>query len=103
MVQIELVAWQSSTTVLACAFVSCVDIITTEPDLPLGHAIVTDEEKNARNANGAIHQTDGIVVSGHGQVAPAFEIESLVLLVHCLRDTLIEKDKCPAHRRNMNR
>lgn len=102
MVQIQLIARQLSTAILAGTFVSGIDIIATEPDLPLWHPVITHQKDNSGDAYHPVDQSDRFITHRNRQIAPAIKIKSLVLFVHCARNPLIEKGEGTPYGGNMD-
>src|SRR5918994_7936050 len=103
MIQVEFMSWPSLAAILAGALIPRIDVISTEPNLTLGYPIITNQENDARHTNDPVDHTDGFVMDGDGQVAPAFKIERLVLLIYRFGNSLIKKSEGAAHRRDMDR
>ena len=103
MIKIQLLPRQLSAAVLASAFVARIDIVPAETHVALGYAIVAHEQNDPWNTDNSIHQSDSLVMSRDRKVAPALEIECLILFVDRPRDALVEKHESAAHRCDVNR
>ena len=103
MIEIEFLARQSPAAVLAGAFIAGVDIIAAEAHLALGHAVVAHQQDHPRHANDAIDHADGLVVGGDREIAPAVEIEGLILFVDRFGDALVEQHEGAPNRSDMDR
>src|SRR5262245_20341797 len=102
MIQVQFVARQFPSTILACALVAGVDIIATEANMPLRDAIIAHEKDDARDADRAIDHADGFVVHRNRKVTPAIEVERLILLVYRPSNALIKQREGSPYRSNMN-
>lgn len=96
-------AGEPAAAILTCAFVSRVDVIAAESHLALRYPVIADEKNNPGNPNNAVDQPNGIIMSRHRQLAPAFKIKGLILLVYGSGNSLIKEDKSPSNRCHMDR
>ena len=101
-IQVQLVARKSAAAILAGTFVTNIDIVTAEPNLSVRYPIIPNEENHARDANRLIHQPDRLIMEAHGEIGPALEIISLVLLVDNARDAKVEEIESTADRSDVN-
>ena len=97
-VEVKLLSGKPAATVLAGAFISGVDVVPAEANLSFGHPIVTYQQDDPWNPDYAIDQTDGFVMDRDGEVAPTVEIKSLILLVNGSGDSLVQQNKGPTNR-----
>ena len=103
MIQVELVPRQPATTVLAGGLVTGIDIVAAEPDLPLGHAVVLDQEHDPWHTHHMVDQSHGFLVDRNRKVAPPLEVEGLVSFVDHPGDAQVEQREGSAYRRDVYR
>lgn len=103
MIQVEFMSWPSLAAILAGALIPRIDVISTEANLTLGYPIISNQENDARHTNDPVNHTDGFVMDRDREVAPAFKIEGLVLLIYRFGNSLIKKGEGAAHRSHMDR
>lgn len=103
MVEVEFVPRPSVAAILAGALIAGIDIIAAKANLTLRYPIIADEENDPRNPDDAIDHAHGFVMHGDRQIAPAFEIERLILLVYRFSNALIKEGEGAAHRSDMDR
>ncbi len=102
-IEIEFLARQPPAAVLASQLIAGIDIKAAEANLAFGHAVVAHQQYHPRHANDAIDHADGLVVGGDRKIAPAVEIEGLILFVYRFGDALVEQHEGALHRGDMDR
>lgn len=90
MIKVKLLAGEASNTVLASAFISCIDIVAAKTHLALGDPVIANQKDYTRNPNNTIYQSDGFVAGRDRKIAPAVKIKRLILLVNGAGNSLVE-------------
>ena len=103
MIEIKFLARQALPTVLTCAFVAGVNVVATKTDLSFGDAVISHQQNYPGDANHTVDQSNRLVMCGNRQIAPAREIEGLILFVNGLGNALVEQYESSAHRGYMDR
>jgi len=91
MIEIQIRPWRDAPAILAGVAITRIDVETTETHMALRHAIIRDEQDDARHSHRPIDEAYGLVADRAGKRRPALEVEGLVLLVHGASDTLVKK------------
>jgi hypothetical protein len=88
-VEIQILALENDTAILAGVFVALKDVVARELHLFLGHAIIHEEQDDARDADAKGDGGNGFLVRGaFGEIAPFGKIESAERTVLGVDDNL---------------
>jgi hypothetical protein len=90
-IEVQLSARENAAAILARVAIAGIYVEATEAHVALRHAIIGDQQDNARHPHGAVDETDGLVVDRAREGRPALEVEGLILLVHRAGNTLVEE------------
>lgn len=103
MVDVQLVLGKNDSTVLTCVFVPRENVQAIESDVCLGNSIKRRQGDDPGDLDSLVDETDGIISVLRLDLAPACEVECLVLPVHGPGCPLVQEDECPPDRRHVNR
>ena len=95
-VNTQFIAGKCLAAVLAAVFIPAENVDAGETHLPVWHFIVGEQQNDAGNAYGPVHQPDTFVLGMDPEFCPAFKVKGLVLLVDGPCYPLVEQNKCSA-------
>src|SRR5271156_455208 len=89
-VEIQLGARQFLVAILAGVAVARENVEARKAHVTLRHAFVGRQQQHARDADETVYQPEALVLNFNRQIAPAFEVEGVILLINRLGYTLIK-------------
>src|SRR5262245_24722694 len=101
MVEIAPRTWEHDPAVLTPVRVPRKDVEPAESDVSFRDAVISEEQNDLRQPDGAMDQADGLLL--RGEIGPAGEIERAILPVHGPGDVLIQQGQRTPDRRDVHR
>ncbi len=102
MVNVQLGPWEVTPTVLTCVFIPCKDVQAIEADMGPWNPVKCCQGDHTGDLNGLVDEADGIISILGFQLAPAFEVECLILPVHSPGCPLVQEGEGSPDRRHVN-
>src|SRR5208337_5530556 len=102
-VEIELRTRIAHSAILTRKVVACIDVDAAEAHMALGNAVKGNQHDDPGYADRTTRCPDRLRVACHRELAPALEIEGLVLPIDRARDALVDQGERPPHRCHVNR